>query len=186
MNSSPLAIRLHQDAVNETYSDLEKMLFKITHKFSRRFNIHFDIIFPETQRAFVNAYRAYNTGHRKKATFVTFCYFCINKDLSTWLDKRIKESKRTSGHVELNEEVVGGYMHNTTFRLDLEAELSEDARHVVHLVLDSPSDMVATLRMNRAKSPTDVLRSVKEHLADIGWSAARIKESVSEIAGLLK
>lgn len=181
----PTHSKLSQDAVNETYKDLERMLFQLTHKAARRFGVRFEDLLPAAQNGFVYAYRTYNPNNKRKAKFVTWCYFVVNKEIANWMEEHVKHSKRSASHVEVNDETLGASSTDAAFRSDLEAELSDDAKHVVHLILDTPEDIRALYRFNKANTSRDALRCAREHLMDIGWSASRVVESFNEIRALL-
>lgn len=187
---------LERDAVLESYRDVEKLVYKISHRFSFFYKIQFDEIHREALFGFVRAYkhfkkdnRASEEGRKKGktvATFQSFVAFVVTNDLKTYMKKRVK---RERSEAELSEEVSNTFIAPetvNTFRTEFTEMLTEDAALVAALVMDMPSDFIATLKLNvpknaRSITPTMVLSGLREHLADVGWDRLRITEAFDEV-----
>lgn len=170
---------LTNDALTESYDDIKKLLYKIAHGFAHSRNVPFEELRSVVDTAFVKAYAGYTPDRGSKlsswAAFVALC------DVRTYL----KRTHRYRNWLELNEAIVGTEDHNT-FLLALRSEVSKDANHIIDLLVDSNSDMQTLLRWNDARRKTNVLRVIREHLADLGWEQERMEAALREISRALR
>lgn len=175
---STAAMSLSNDAMTETYKDVEMMIYKIVHRFSACYRMPFEDLLSEAHLTFVRAYQKYDPARfEKKAKFSSYLYFALSCDLRTFMKKQRKHLNL----LEVKEEMVGSECHRA-FRVIMESELSEDARQVVGMVLDTPSELVALFKWNRVKTPAGTLHSLREHLLhDVGWTARRVTRTFDEI-----
>lgn len=171
----------HDQAVTDTYEDVKMLIYKMSHKYAARHRVAFEDILSEAHRTFMRCFYNYNpTRFQTKAKFSSYLYFALSCELSTHL----KKEHRHRGHLEIKEELVGAAEHDANFRVMLESELSEDAKAVVALLLDTPSDMAVLFKWHDVRGKRGCLVALRDHLEDIGWGAKRISESFNEIKSI--
>lgn len=160
------------------------MLLKTAHKYAHVSGIPFDDVMSAAHFVFM---RAYNHNYRPKpgtkpAKFSSRLYNSLNWELKDY----INEERPHRNHLEVDEELIGASEGDANFRVALESELSEDARTIVALVLETPDDITEMMRWDRVKSRKGFLRTLREHLQDVGWSTKRIVESFDELREAFK
>lgn len=176
---SPVTTAWHDDACAETYEDVKRLIYKASHKYSHAQGLPFEEVLSAAHFVFMRAfhYKYRVKEGRKPATFSTRLHNSLNWELKDYLAKEIPHLN----HAEINEELVGAEAHDPAARLRIESELSEDARAVVKLILDTPGDLSVLCHWEGVKSRKTFLRVLREHLADIGWGNQRIAESFKEL-----
>ena len=169
------------DACTETYEDVRNMIYKIAHRYSTCNQLPFEEVLSAANYVFMRAYTYKYKPKGKPATFSTRLYNSLNWELKDFLKKEIKHT----GHLEVNEEIVGSTNVDANYRIQLDTEiLSEDARSIVRLILDTPQDIAPLLRWEKVRSSRSYLAVLREHLHDMGWGTKRIQESFSELRHL--
>lgn len=179
---SPLS-PFHDEAVVDTYEGVKLLIYKVAQKYAAINNVPVDEVISAAHMIFMKAFHYHyrpKTGKRP-ATFSTRLHNSLQWEL---VDYMRKESKHR-GHLEVNEELVGATDTDTNFRVALESELSDDAKHIVRLILDTPDDINALFKWEGVTSRKGCLRALKEHLEDCGWGARRIAESFNELRTIL-
>jgi DNA-directed RNA polymerase specialized sigma24 family protein len=69
----------------------------------------------------------------------------------------------------------------STWRIsELLDELGDDARTVVKLVVETPAELAAVVQ-GKGDQPRNYRSSVRNYLAELGWTAVRVAESFNEI-----
>jgi hypothetical protein len=171
--------------LEETYSDVHLLIYKITHRISIMYNYPFDDLIGEANRQFVKIFDKYDTS--KGTKFSTWLAFKLSFNLRNYLN--LETPHRF--HAEFTPEIYDnpdsfGVPLPPFFVPELKLELSPDAVRVVDLVLMAPDAYSSTCRWNKAKTPLGVRQSLREHLLDIGWSSSRIDEAFKEITNSIK
>ena len=174
---------LYNAACAETYHDVEKMLFKLSHEYAARYYVPFEEVISEARIHFMKAYHWYHTRHKSKAKFSSFAYFIVANQLTTYFRNQYRH--RTVEYHETmqdTEETVLPY----PFRAELDSELTADARDVVRLILDTPEELRAVMKWRRVRTQHGFLQGLQEHLKDLGWDYYRIQETFEELREILK
>jgi DNA-directed RNA polymerase specialized sigma24 family protein len=159
---------LVHDAVNETFADMEKLIYHTIHQFIKRYGGSFDEMAELIGPMFMTAYTHYD---KRKGKFTTCLRWVIWKQL---LDYKRNEIKRTRAvvYTELDpEQHQAPRMFNVTEFMD---ELSDDAKTVVRMVFDTPWAFYD----QDPKRIRFVLRLV---LGQLEWSPARISRSFQDV-----
>lgn len=168
-------------AASDTYEDTKKLIYKMAHKYAHQEGLPFEEVLSAAHFVFMRAFRYKYRPKGKPASFSTRLYNSLNWELRDFLKKEGKHC----GALELNEELVGAAEYDANYRVMIESELSEDAKAIVALVLDTPDDIQMLLKWEGAKTQAGVVRALQGHLKDLGWTGARIAESFNEIRHLL-
>lgn len=172
----------HDQAVTDTYEDVKKMIYKICHSYAARHQVAFEDVLSEGHRTFMKCFYNYNPDRFKtKAKFSSYLYFALSCELSTHL----KKEYRHRGHQEIKDELLGATEGDANFRMMLESELSEDAKGIVSLILDTPSDICVLYKWHDVRGKQSCLTALRSYLEDIGWGASRITESFNEIKKII-
>lgn len=179
-----MSIRLQRDAVNETFGDVEKLVYDTAHKFRKRYGGEIQELISEANELFMDAYKAFTPG---RAAFSTWCRFKVWHGLLESLRRQITRNSRFRDYGEdglkLLEAPEG---FNLSRFLN---ELSPDARLVTSLVIDPPPNVRLSIveRNTKIRNPRNNLReSVWEHLTDLGWEENRIGRAFLEVTNALK
>lgn len=168
------ATALHQDILNETYEDLKDLIYDQAHKKSRLFHMPFEDALSHAHFSYVRAVAAYKDGTGAKIS--TWVAFCLHNDLINFLKREYKHYS----YEQLEEELTGGDEVNF-FVEEFTEGLSDQARTVVQLILETPEELNMLLHWDGARNKSGVLRTVKGYLSDLGWVAHEIKDSLEEI-----
>jgi hypothetical protein len=171
----------------ETFVDVEAMLWGIVNKFIEKHGLIFgtrDELFSDTAVAFVKAYDAYDP--ESDADFSTYLYYKAHYALVD----RVKKAHRRK--VKVLERTIN---ENDAEPIEKEprwiqflANLSDDAKAVVMLVIDTPIGLTRIIerdfgsKLNRM----GVRLTLKSYLSGAGWSDRRIRNTFREITDNLR
>ena len=170
-------------AVSETYLDVEKLIFHTVHRFVKAYGGDFDEYRSDANLAYMDAYQTY---HRSKGTFEAWVRFKVWKRLLEVLRTKIGRNNRLP-RVEADLEAMPVHAEPNPFWLsDFLAELSDDARAVVELILDSPQSIEQSIRKRGGDTPHNIKAAVKEFLKDVGWAAGQVTDSFLEIGRIIR
>lgn len=194
-------------AATLTYEDIRLLLCDLSHQYIRCYGGEFEEIFSQCHLHFMNAYQTYEPdkgGFSARVTYVVW-----NRLIDT-LRRKYTANKHIPTHLFTDEEVFSGksvlddddhqdcdtpvrrtkanthrYKPKSPFSLSLfTTDLSDDAKKVVELVFDSPTEVVLMTHASSDKNtPTleRVKRSLGRYLISLGWDWKRIASSFKEI-----
>lgn len=177
-----MVVTLAQDAYAETYADSVPAIRGIAAAFAtgNDKSNEFEENMAEGNYAFCCAYEDYD---RDNGEFLDWVRFRVRRRL---LDVRRSPARRQRNlpRVELQD-------HQRTcgpagFMTDLLDELSEDAKHVVSLVLDAPPDVILALCERGRVNAVTIKAALREFLIDLGWTTSRVSKSFAEIRKALQ
>jgi DNA-directed RNA polymerase sigma subunit (sigma70/sigma32) len=145
------------------YTDYKKIIIKLSRQWSLKTNFSQEELFSEGNLIFVKCCKSFNF---KKAKFSTYLYLCItghyknmirlenkvykNKTISIATCDEIKEGKTNP----ISNAITSGYFcipkTNTTPENDIEKQdtynkLSNEAKEVIDIILNGPSDVINIL-----------------------------------------
>lgn len=165
-------------AKEETYADVQKMLFQICWKDVKCCD------FEERLSAAHLAYsRAYNKYDPSKGAFTTYVHWAVTNELRSQCQACRRNARKHAYDTEAVEAAAVSREGNESFSaavLRIVSELSDDARVVASLVLDAPAEVVQLWA--KSSDPKATLRIV---LASRGWSMSRATEAFSELGEAL-
>lgn len=163
---------LAEQAVTETYEDVEKTIFDLCWKFSKSQGGDFDDYRSVANEAFMLAYHSYDGYRRVK--FNTYVYQCVRNALCDEYTKNKQHRERFLCSEKIDNNPA------TKSHFDLEyflSELPEDAKTVVGIIMGTPSELLSIM-LNDDYRFRQGLRGV---LSNMGWTTNRITESFIEI-----
>jgi RNA polymerase sigma factor (sigma-70 family) len=155
------------------YEDYKRLIFKLAHTYSSLTGIEFDELVSAGNEKFVTCQKTYDP---KKAKFSTYL---------TWeLRGLFREMQRKQKRLQMNTvhdlELTNSPMQEElVFFVDILKGLSSDAKEVVKIVFDTPTDLIEMLPK---KQPRGISKhQIQKHLRHRGWSFSRIWKSFGEI-----
>lgn len=182
--------------IDETYEDVEKLIYHTVWGFISSHGGDFDELCSIANQVFMDVY---NGGWQpdKGTTFTGFLALCITRRLQDnyWNEKRHQMASLdysnecsyddgTFGSVSSAGEVED-YRCSTKFNFsDFTEEMSEDAKTVVKLVLETPAELTE-VAMGKGGDPRNWRSTIRDFLCSIGWSYERVSKSFNEVRGTL-
>lgn len=158
------------DAATATYTDVEKLIYKLIHKFIRRYGGDFEELKSVANYAFVQAYDEWDS---KKSSFSTTVSWYVNMHLLNELRDRIKRSSR----VQYKNITGRDANYRQRHFANLLDTLSDDAKEVAKLVIKAPAELIDAMDYGEL-TPKKALRN---YLLGLQWSKSRIVQSFNEI-----
>jgi DNA-directed RNA polymerase specialized sigma24 family protein len=180
---------ISQDTATAAYEEVKDAIVKTVRGFIRRHGGDFDDLMGEAHIAFMQGLAAWEgratNGRAIAATFEVeikrWVWYCLFDNYRTRTQHR--RAKKT---VIANDEFIELAADNTAeFSLMEFADgLSEDARAVLRLTLDTPQELIHAA-LARGGSPLNFRKIIRMHFEEAGWAAKRISLSFEEIAEAL-
>jgi len=177
-------------AIESTHADIEKMLHQLSWRFAGN-GISVEDCRSVAGVGFMKAYRSWTP---EKSSFVTWCYLCVYRALQTFRAEEAEHNSRfATNFLEPHSD-----NRDKSVRTDQEpparepsvmdsitADLSEDSRTVVRLLMDSPRE-IAGVCWKTDPNPLQARRSMWKRLKATGWSVSRFVMSCEEIREVLQ
>lgn len=135
--------------------EVEKMLYKLAHKYSLTYPIDYDTALAEAYYGFMRACYDYRPDRNTKIT--TWVYFWVWTHLKTVVMRR---SSDRLVPVEVEEDMLGTYEPERPAVLEVLHTLSEDAREIIALLLETPAELLG----DRSFTPLQLFTHIKKHL----------------------
>lgn len=186
---------------SETYEECKTLIHSVVWKVIRRYGGDFEELMSEANSAFMDAYQTFDGSSAFTSWLHTRVWFsCVS-----FVRDRLGEQSRYKP-LSMRESVGGipcevnidrpdrvgtsaGFAdpcdgipdRRSAWKADdLLEELGEGARLVVSLTLETPADLE---RVSQAKGaqPRNLRSSIRQYLAEMGWTAVRIAESFNEV-----
>jgi RNA polymerase sigma factor (sigma-70 family) len=161
----------------ETYQDVEKLIYRLCWKFSKYGN-EFEDCVSVANVAFTEAFNSFNPS--RGCQFSTWVYHSVVHALQDFNIKEQKYRQRTTFVDQREYDIEDCKRHRL---MSIIEELSDDARIVVQAVIESPQELAAVLRCHK---PTKIRRGLWQHFKDLGWSLGRTAECFAEIREVLE
>lgn len=165
MNTTPL----NPDEVLPT---VEQMLYKLAWKTAQAYPITFDEAKAEAYYAFVRACHDYNPAKGSKPS--SWIYFWVWTHLKTVITKRTVDPLT---FVEIDDDLCGEAPPETSPSLELVEEMSEDAKEIISLLLETPAEILEEVGL----TPKQLLTRVKSYLVSRGKSKEVVDKADQEI-----
>lgn len=186
-----------RDRLDGQYRLLCDLVFRLTHTFARKYAIPFDDLIGPAHVAYVKAYERYDGT--KGAKLSSWIHTKVWYALMSFVRKELTHRTRFGYGSEvlvadlIREEDDRGKGLPTTppnlYRLEVESELSPAACTVVQLLLETRRDFALMFQWETAKAHRvtrrHLLKCLREHLTDLGWSRVQITAAFQEIRGTL-
>lgn len=171
---------LVREALEETFSDVEKLIYHLVHRFIRTYGGEFDEILSEAYFCFMKAYKEWDP---KRGPFIKYLYYLTWMQLMTITTKSYKQKQK-----QIQLEYISMSTEKTTLPPNHFLEgFGEDALRIINLLKDLPTDlarmfmeedMFRDIDMRSAESRKNTL---KTYLGQTGWSPKRIKFAFADI-----
>lgn len=165
-------------AAEETYHEVENLIRKEVWRIAMRFGQEFDELMVEADVIFMSAWDSYDPTYGTQ--FTTWLVNQIRWGLTEQVRTQFRNRKKFEA-VDA-EQVAGGYRNWSPS--DLLDELNEDARLVASLVIDTPAE-IAWIYERKGGQARNLRSTIRDYLADLGWTTVRIAESFREVARAL-
>ncbi len=167
--------QFEEKALQETYKEMELLVYDTVHKFRRRYGGDFEELNSEANLIFMKACSTYNP---EKGQFSTWLVFLLRNGLIDNLKKRIKDSQHVT-YGDIDEHRQDG-SHQNHFLINLKDQLKEESKDVLSLILDMPKDLEA-MTLLRGGHPSNLRSSLRDYLLEYGWTVNQIKNSFLDI-----
>jgi len=166
---------LRQEAITQTYYDVENLIYDIVWRFQKRYGGEFEELFGEANLIFIKVYETYKEA---KAAFSTWLCFCIWKGL---LDK-LKIDRRYEGvsicYDEYYEEPITFSSFSITDLLD---SVSEDSKTIIKLICNPPK-ILQEQTLKKGTLPRNFRSTLRQYLQEeMEWTKETIRDSFIEI-----
>lgn len=160
------------------YTDYQNLIFKLAHRFRQTTGIEFNKLVSSANLEFVKCQKTYNP---MKSKFSTYLYIKIRGLFLEMARKKNNNPIITNTNCEkINNNTPEEYL----FFKEILKELSTDAKEVVKIVFDTPTDLI---NMLPKKQPRGVNKhQIQKHLRQRGWKFLRIWKTFREITENLK
>lgn len=173
-----MELALQKEAITSTYEDVEFLIKKTVHEFQKRYGGDFEELQSHAHLLFMDAWKKHN---RERASFPTWCRYRVWYGLLDVLRTKMQKDNRHK-QVPLSPDATAPRPWLREFL----ADLSNDAKMIVMLVLDTPKDIELNMRRRRRlykeeKDRARTRRAVREFLRDIGWTKDQVRTAFTEI-----
>lgn len=169
----------HTLNLEQSFQEVEKLLYDLAWKYTRRYMIPFDDTKREVYWGFVKCYEQYDPARR--ASFSTACYFIAEMKLRTLVIHRTNEKPCD----ELNEETASFAPSERSECMEMIEDLSTDAQELVRLLVETPKEIIGWAHewnpQVRPVSPMQLLKRVKKYLVEKGRQKETLEAAEMEI-----
>lgn len=184
-----------QAIASETYEEVKRLIYHTVWSVVRQYGGDFDELMSEANVAFLDAYESFD-GSSSFSSWLRLnvwgkCVDAVRNRLDEQRRyKRVKDDTRSGIPVQFTADSDGlaegipdrscsGWKIGGMFE-----ELTEDAALVVKLTLETPAELEAVVRA-KGGQPRNLRSSIRNYLAEMGWTACRIAESFNEVRRVL-
>lgn len=168
------------NAVNETYRDVERLIYKLAWKAREQHGGHVDDYVSAGNEGFVDAYATYDAD--KGACFSTWVYWKIKGAITHEARQNAMEQHTVNAGENIDLDIFTEKTHFDFGRFV--DDLNYDARVVAKMLIESPNEISDILHHKDIDSA--VRNGLCRRLKAFGWSVARVSESFSEIREALQ
>ncbi len=184
----------------DCYSEYEKCIQKLVWNYTKRSRFEFDELLSEANQAFIHAVDSYD--ETKGASFHTWLYITVNGKLKNYckltkskemqplpaiLNKNFDPTKKWNNNIPWQIDFIDtkepNPEQNTTFKLLIE-NLSKEAKEVVDVVLNTPTEMielVKSMSSNRQGHMHVYKSNIRAYFENKGWKNTLILNCFEEI-----
>lgn len=162
----------------ETYREIEPMLDKLAWAFTDRKKKDFDDCKAQANLGYAHALASYDP--EQGTSFSTWVYSQVRGKLlsrRTRLAEQYASEKQVEddGRLDRNESPRRRHLFEA-----MAADLSEDARLLVEIVIDAPAEIAWAVGLG-GRNPARARYSIYEYLRGTGWTFARAASAFSEL-----
>ena len=159
----------------ETYADVVNLIHHTVHRFNRQFHGDYEEQFAEANFVFMHVYDTYEES---RGSFTNLLVMSIWRRLTDVSVIARRKSIRTAGGDAV---VQVPSRPSSSFSLsDFLCEISEDAKVVVQLVVEAPSDLAAVAEA-KGDTACNWRSTIRDYLRSKGWHRDRINAGFEEV-----
>lgn len=166
---------VHQIAANETYRDVDKLIYRIIHNFIKRYGGEFDDLLSMCNEAFVEAYITHN---HTLASFTTWLVPKLWHKMLREKHKEIVRCRRIPAVEHIDEITIPQRSHQESQMPGFIERLSKDGKVLVSCAL------VCWIEQQHEGVP--LLSAIKAACRETGMTHRAIAEARIELAGALR
>lgn len=169
--------------VEETYDDVERLIYFICHKFRTKYGGDFHEMVSEANLVFM---KVYDGGWQpdKGTAFSSFLSTCIYRKLLDCHKRKVLGNRVCWGvSINTDPEDGCGMAGNIPARVERTFDkdrFSNDAKVVIDLVLETPADL-AEIVFYKGGTTRDWRGAIRKRLRSLGWASERITSTFAEI-----
>ena len=159
---------------SETYEECRKLIYSTVWSVIRQYGGDFDDLMSEANVAFLDAYESFDGS----SAFTSWVYSTVWYRCVDFVGSRLENQRRFQS---VEDDTTIPDRRRSSWRInDMLEELGEDARLVVKLTIETPAELarIADVKGGQARN---LRSSLRQYLADMGWTAVRIAESFCEV-----
>ena len=169
-----------REAAEETYGEVEDYIRWQVWDLVRRYGGDFEDMMAEAASVFVAAYQTYQPG----GGHPPFTIWLRNFVRWTLIDELRIRLKHQARHDPVDPAAVPR-TYGTFSPAGFAEELGDDARLVVKLVVDTPAELLDIVQ-GKGNQPRNFRSSIRQYLAEAGWTAIRVAAAFREIQRAVK
>jgi len=164
----------HEHLKKEHYKQYEKMIYKSSYNYSRRYNQEFEDILSEACLIYCECLQRFDG---RKASFSTFLSMSLNFRLGNYCKRNRKRILETEEFIDtefLKENIEFSFFKDS---------LSENSKKIVELVSDPPMELFSFCkREDETKWALKINKDViSKYLLSKKWNISQIRNSFAEI-----
>lgn len=168
----------------DEWADMKGLVEQTATRWWRRHGGHLPDVLADAVWYFYQAMEKYNRQPRT-VTLARYVVYCVDQwlmDAKVAQVRRHKIAPMTS--VEARADGGSGFAAPIIEMSDVWETISDDAKEVVALVLDTPQDLAKVIK---AKGGLDRnwRSSIRNYLGDLGWASSRVSEAFAELREVL-
>jgi len=173
-------------ALDKTYMDVEKLIYKIVWRFKIRYGGEIDELKAEANYLFLLSCQTYEES---KSAFSTWLSWCIWHGLLDWLNEENKHTKLsindTTNDGQTYEELLKNEFQKPFYLFELIEDLPNDAAFIIKLLFN-PTKRFREEVLSRGTKPKFILIGLRYYLyEDLEWLKKEISESIGDIRIIL-
>lgn len=171
---------LMQTPCEETYEDVQNLLYKISHRFKAKYGGEFEDLFSQANEHYLAAYNSYDSNRTKFSTWLWFTVW--HAMLETMRNAARKHGQCPRDYsIELTTVSLREQFDLQTFIRDV----SEDAATVVKLLFECPHEISEAFAPSKVRI-SSIRTNLVNRLLSMGWAGKRIACVFQEIKEALQ
>lgn len=175
--------------VSDIYEDMQPLVNQIARRFARAHGTDLDETIGNANLIFLDALRDFDrtrsTLEQRLQVFIYSRLLDIQRPVYRWRNKM--GSLYSLSFDDTTPEPVGTVGVHVFDRAGLFDTVTDDARTVLGLLLDTPAELLSTIRAGAETGPHAIRRNLRSYLTNsLGWAVERVRETFGEIRSVLE
>lgn len=168
------------------YQDYQKLICKIAHKYAKRTSFPFDELMSEGNEIFCKCLQSFDP---EKSCFATYLYHALNQEFLNRISlSKIKKRYHYNDSPEI--EILPcrqSSPEQTCIFADMMAQLSQDAKFICKIILETPLDLIDQIKSKNKKIHSVFKNDLKKYITTkYNWIPWRCEKAFAEIGGLFQ